>query len=144
MSCKIRVSLRIEHPNLRPEAISNALGLVPKWSRAVGEVRKTPKGQLLEGINSETYWLHEFDIPKDEDTERSLAMVVDTLREKKIAFQQLSKSGATHELSVGIFLEKDTGLDLNHSLLGCLADIDVSLSLSIYTPEITGLARAGA
>jgi len=51
-----KVSLRITHPTIDPQSITNTLGLKPSRSWQVGTPRKTPNGGELEAINIETYW----------------------------------------------------------------------------------------
>src|SRR5712675_1850162 len=51
-----RVSLRVRHPSVAPEKITEALGIEPKHSWKAGEPRQTPIGRLLTGSNHDTYW----------------------------------------------------------------------------------------
>ena len=50
------MSLRIWHPGMDPAEITAALGLQPVRTMRAGERRMTPKGQLLDGLNAESYW----------------------------------------------------------------------------------------
>jgi Domain of unknown function (DUF4279) len=54
-----RISLRVRHPSIAPEKITEALGIEPKRSWKAGEPRQTPKGTALTGSNRDTYWTAE-------------------------------------------------------------------------------------
>ena len=54
-----RISLRVRHPYIAPEEITEALGIDPKRSWKAGEPRSTPKGTALAGSNRDTYWTAE-------------------------------------------------------------------------------------
>jgi hypothetical protein len=50
------LSLRITHPSIDPEQISQMLGMPADVSWKAGEPRRTPKGTLLQGTRTESYW----------------------------------------------------------------------------------------
>jgi len=50
------VTLMINHPNEKLDAITEAFGLQPDYKWQVGQPRSTPIGTLLPGVNRDTYW----------------------------------------------------------------------------------------
>ncbi len=50
------LDLRIWHPKLEPTLISSTLGIDPRVAWRDGDPRKTPKGTLLKGVRSGSYW----------------------------------------------------------------------------------------
>jgi len=53
------ISLRVTHPSIDPDAITQELGIEPSRKWKVGEKRTTPTGTLLEGNRKESYWVAE-------------------------------------------------------------------------------------
>src|SRR5439155_25358710 len=53
---RVDVELFIVHPTVSPAEITAALGLEAHFAHRVGDVRKTPKGTLLEGQYQDTRW----------------------------------------------------------------------------------------
>jgi hypothetical protein len=54
-----RISLRVRHPSVAPEKITEAVRIEPKHSWKAGEPRQTPTGTPLTGDNRDTYWTAE-------------------------------------------------------------------------------------
>jgi len=53
---RYRISLRLRHPSMRAEVITEALGMRPRFRWNAGDQRSTPQGQPLEGTYPTTYW----------------------------------------------------------------------------------------
>ncbi len=51
------VSLSITHPTVNPNEITGILDIQPSKIQMVGEPRISYKGELLEGLNKESFWL---------------------------------------------------------------------------------------
>src|SRR5215471_419843 len=51
-----RVRLRVFHPSIAPEKITEAFEIEPSHSWKAGDARRTPVGTPLSGIYRETYW----------------------------------------------------------------------------------------
>src|SRR5215831_12232361 len=54
-----RISLRVRHPTMEPEQITEVLAIKPKRCWKAGETRQTPMGTPLAGSNRDTYWTAE-------------------------------------------------------------------------------------
>ena len=55
-----KVSLRIFHPTIDPQVITDTLSLQPSTIHKVGERRATPTGTLLDGHYDQSYWSSPF------------------------------------------------------------------------------------
>jgi hypothetical protein len=131
-----RISLRVRHPWVAPEKITEALGIEPKRSWKAGEPRQTPTGKLLIGANRETYWTAEITAgrwPTDindaiHDTLRSLARFRSFLH-------HIRAEGGKVERFVGWFFENQSGDVLTHQCLALAGDLQIDLSFDVYPPE---------
>jgi hypothetical protein len=131
-----RISLRVRHPSVAPEQITEALGIQPKRSWKVGEPRQTPKGALLTGSNRDTYWMAE--ITAGRWPLEVNEAIHDTLR-KLVRYRsflhQIRAGGGTAELFIGWFFENQSGGVLSHQCLALAGDLQIDLSFDIYPPE---------
>lgn len=129
------VSLRIWHPRMRCEEITNAIGLLPSLCHDVGNHRKSPTGQLLEGFYPQTYWVHEYTFKEDNEVEDCIMKAVDTIKMECDFLKQIASTGGRCELFIGVFLEKDAGIVLNQVLIREVANAGLELSFDLYVPE---------
>lgn len=53
---RFTIVLQMSHPTMHSTIVTKALGVEPKRSWTVGEVRRTPTGTALEGIYRQTSW----------------------------------------------------------------------------------------
>lgn len=130
------ISLRIWHPSVLCDHITGVIGLLPSVSNNVGTPRLTPKGQVLDGSYTQTYWLHKWTLPEGSEIETSLLTALDTLRSKAEFFKKLNSTGGRSELFVGVFLNKNAGVELNTNLVRQLADAGLGLSFDVYVPGL--------
>ena len=65
-----------------------------------------------------------------------LGQQVQLLREAKTFLKTIRKSGGRTEFFIGLFSERNIGVELPSSLLGSMAELGIDLSLDIYSyPE---------
>ena len=130
------ISLRVRHPSIAPEKITEALGVEPKHSWKAGQQRRTPKARLLTGNNRDTYWVA--NVAAGRWPSNLNEAILDSL--KKLAryrsfFHQIRIEGGTVELFVGWFFENQSGDVLTHPCLALAGDLQVDLSFDIYPPD---------
>ena len=131
-----KVSLRIWHPKLTAEEISDELQLEPCLTQTVGQKMKTPKGDLLENICSETFWLHKFIASSPIlNLEDFLNEITNLLSYKSNFLNLVTSTGGRSELFCGIFLNTNMGVDLDNQLMKKITDLSLSVGLDIYIPE---------
>jgi hypothetical protein len=134
---KYSVSLRVVHPTINPDSITNKLGLQPSRKWMAGEVRSTTKGNKLEGINKETYWTTRLHGGKSLFSRRMvledfLSEQIARLKKEEKYFRHIRKTGGRMELFVGLFCDKNIGAEIPYSLLAAMGNLGIDLSLDIY------------
>ena len=131
-------SLRIWHPKMDPVFLTKTLRLKPSRAWKVGEPRRTPKGNALEGVNRGSYWFKRlvekrYASTSKQSLETFLKSALVRLRQHSKLFRRIRKSGGRAELFVGLFCESsNAGVELPPQLLSSLGKIGLSLSLDIY------------
>lgn len=130
------VDLRIHHPSIDPADITRTLGLAPSRSWCAGKPRATPKGTLLQGINSETYWSGDINgnlwtESSDEAVEDALMRMIGFLEPHAAFVQSLSVEGRVHVM-ISSQCRHMYGLELPPQILGRLAALGLSLAHEIY------------
>ncbi len=129
-STRFRISLRIVHPNLRSEEITDALGLVPDVSYSAGDEKVTPKGSVIGGQRAETYWTHEW--PVNGSFEESLGKLTERLLGNGDYLRQLSSTGGRVECFVGWFSSRNSGFYVTSDLSRVLSELKIDLAFDIY------------
>ena len=95
---RYKITLRLRHPEMDPDEISNALGMQPQFRWMAGRPRRTPLGQALEGTYHETYWCSRsttgsgFDLA---DTLESLVQELERHKEFLAGFVRLEAQSST-------------------------------------------------
>lgn len=129
------VSLRIWHPSVLSDEMTKALGLSPSLSNDVGATRKTPTGQILDGIYPQTYWLYKFGFPKENEIEDCLAKALAMLSPKRDFLNRVCSTGGRCELFIGMFLERNAGIELDRDLIRQVADAGLALGFDVFVPD---------
>jgi len=126
------VSLRIWHPTYSSQTIAQAIGLQPKFSQSVGELRTNPAGKSLEGASKETYC----SFPLKEKTPGyfidGISDLLPGLIGSKNYFQELKVSGGRLELFIGVFADESSGFTLDTDGMLALAALNLALSVEFY------------
>lgn len=131
-----RISLRVHHPSIDPEQITEALGIKPKHFWKAGEPRQTPTGAPLAGFRLDTYWTAEIAAGRwPLNVNEAIYDVLKRLvRHRSVLHHIRSEDGAV-ELFVGWFFENQSGDVLTHQCLALAGDLQIDLSFDIYPPE---------
>lgn len=132
--CKFKITLRLRHPTLLADSISGLVGASPSISWSVGQSRTTAKGEALGGVRRETYWALE--LAGDDDEDATLAERLNRLlamfEGKHKQVRCFRASGGSVECLLGIFVDNNCGVILDHALLRRLAYIGIQLAFDIY------------
>ncbi|EGM79577.1 hypothetical protein Rhein_0035 [Rheinheimera sp. A13L] len=126
------ISLRIEHPSLTCNEITETIGLYPKFSYSVGEPRRTPRGDTLEGFYKETYCCFDVIPTKTGDFTDDIEQIVTQLSGLTSYFANLTAEGGRVEIFVGIFSDETVGFTLTTKDMIALANLSLELSVEIY------------
>lgn len=143
------VALHISHPGMDPTEISRALGIVPTSACRVGEAKRTPSGEPLEGNYEATHWYHKFDHPDGMLLSAFLDVLTDRLANYATLFSTVSSEGGSLVLSVGWYSGINSGDEFGWELLDKFAQLRIGLSFDIYadpdnSSEAQGLEQSGA
>jgi len=131
------LSLLITHPKMDPEIISKELGLVPKSFWKVGEQRKTPKGDILDGRYKESKWSHWSDYKsKDSDytISKTLDEYIDYLRPHKLLFRKIVREGGDSQIILRFPGDKNNGDTINYNTLKILCELNINFGVEVF-PE---------
>lgn len=112
--------------------IAAKLGRMPKFAHNVGEVRKTPKGDLLTGVYRETYC--SFEIGKGEISaiESDIQNLTASLMTIQSQIRSITATGGQLEYFIGCFIEGNSGMIFDAQLLYDLAALKISLGFDLY------------
>ncbi|MDF3832518.1 DUF4279 domain-containing protein [Cupriavidus basilensis] len=131
------VSLRLIHPTIDPEEITQALSLTPDRMYKAGTPRQTPKGTPLEGVYRETYWYTQL-VPEGERSstvellEEFLSGLSERFQPYSDFFARVRAEGGRVELFIGTFGDRNYGFEFSPQLLGVLGTLGISLSFDVY------------
>lgn len=126
------VSLSISHATMEPDSITKALNLEPEDSHRAGDLRRTPKGTLLDGHYEESFWQHSYQVPDNSDFESTLCHIADSLAARLNLFRAITGSGGRAVLSIGLFSDGNIGATITHDLMRSLSELTIDLELDIY------------
>ena len=133
------VSFRVWHPTIDPDKITENINLKPHRCWMVGQPRSTPRGDRLEGINDHTYWTAQLQkqtrlSSRKQKKEDYLSAQMERLKISARFFHRIRRTGGRIEFFVGIFCNKNIGVEIPFSLLTSMGKLGIDLSLDIY-PE---------
>lgn len=132
------LALRIWHPDVDPSSISKALGMEPRRSWRVGDLRATPKGTPLQGRNAESYWSadpfgNDWRPSTDDTVEDALAELIKALRPHKDFLLSLVTEGGRVLVHASTQGWRNYALELSPALLGQLSELGVSFAHDVYS-----------
>ena len=131
------LAVRIWHPSINPAEITRELGIAPQHTSIAGERRKTPKGQLLDGVYQESYWCADpFGRGEykstDDLAEDALADVLKLLAPHRLFLLRLRSEGARLNLEVSSFSGRNYAFEFPPEFLVQCADSGLSLVHDVY------------
>ncbi|TKB68028.1 MAG: DUF4279 domain-containing protein [Nitrospira sp.] len=134
---RFEISLRITHPSMDPEDISTQLRLKASTKWKAGLRRTTPVGTLLAGTNDATFCVFELDAKTRGHLDTTLNTLTKKLFRFKHFFQKIRSTGGSIEYFIGLFVNRNTGIILDRSLMAQLVNLGIDLSLDIYASQPT-------
>lgn len=125
-------SLRISHPTIPVEKITEAMGISPKAERHAGALGPTRNmnGNLVR--NDETLWIADVGSGEYEDLDSLLCRVAIELSSKGPFLRELAKDGGQSEIFIGYGVDLDTGEELRAETLRKMGDLELNLSICLY------------
>jgi hypothetical protein len=138
------ISLRIRHPSLDPDSITQALGLEPQHAWRAGDARRDSAGEALEGAYRESYWVGRLaqgaGTAGQSSAEGALLNALAQLDRTRSFLEQLSAQGGHAELHVSLLAQENFRLDLSAPSLNLLARLGLAVVLEVQTNSPRDLA----
>ncbi len=129
---RYKVSIRVWHPKMDAEEISNRLGLVASRMWTAGSQRKTPTGTPLDGVYTESYCSFRLEPPDKVGLVDFLKSFSEGLYRRKDFFEEIRSTGGRLEYFIGLFFEVNSGVVFDFDLHSKLAELKIDLSLDLY------------
>jgi hypothetical protein len=130
---RVDVELFIVHPTMSPAEITAALGLEVHSARQVGDQRKTPKGNVLEGRYRDTRWRHSIRYElRDQWFADKVTMLVDRLVPHKAFFGQLRATGGKADVIVQFLGDGYLGDNVPTDTLLKMADLQLDFGIECF------------
>ena len=131
-SFKFVVSLRFRSQNADLSEFCKKLELTPNRIWLVGEPRTSPTGELLNGVNSDSYCTIRLDLENNETLPCMLFRNALGLMKYKEEFQKLRNGGGQIEYFIGWFSSENSGDTFDFKLLGLLGELGIDLAMDVY------------
>mgnify|MGYP003575309134 CR=1 FL=1 len=133
------LDIRLYHPSVDPEQVSQTLGMTPKNKAKAGEPRFTPKGRRLEGVHSQSYWSCDpFDMRWCSSHERSvddaLVDILEVLEPHSDVLLELARDGR-NTIWFSSHSNRNFTIEIPPDTLARLAALKISLVHDVYQGE---------
>jgi hypothetical protein len=125
-------SLHIEHPQLNPDLVSDALQITPIKSHRAGDPRSTPAGQPSRGVYDSGYWTVDLEARDGEDVAQFLWRTVNELGPAERFLRRIVDTGGRIECFMGLFATRLCDQVVPCELLLRLGQIGIDLRLDYY------------
>ena len=126
------LSLRAVHPKMCVADIETALSMQAWVGNTAGEQRKTPKGNLLEGLYKNSYCSFELSKGASTDLNDQIGKWNAKFFPKKSFFQGFAASGGKFDYFLGLFLKTDSGFELSTEEMHAMQELRINLVFDIY------------
>ncbi|MBV6864041.1 hypothetical protein [Xanthomonas euvesicatoria] len=127
-----KISLRIWHPTSSCSEIVDKVGLKSNILQNVGERRKNPGGNELEGFYKQSYCTFSISEKVCGYFVDGLNSALPLLKKKRDYFIRVRREGGRLDLFVGVFIESSSGFILKSVDMGDLAELGIDLSVEFY------------
>ena len=141
---RFSASIRMRHPSMDPEVITAALGIEPARAWRAGQDRVQKDGTKIgTGLYENSYWASHRKRGEDQELIEVLNSDLTLLEQKREFISEfLSTSGHITYYVSWFSSERSGGLELHWSLLKRLSDLQLNLSLDVYSAELEESAKS--
>ncbi len=135
-SYEFTISLRVRHPEISPELITQTLGIQPQHTWKAGDVRQDDEGDAVQGTYRESYWMARLmDEPQLASDVVSMESVVlhtlAQLRRTSEFLAALKGQGAHMEVHVSLYARENFRLELLSETLALLGRLGLDIVLDV-------------
>ncbi len=130
------MSLRIRHPDVDPELITQTLGIAPQHSWRAGDARRDSAGNALGRAYRESFWMGRLmahpQLATDQvGLESELLRILAQLRKSQGFLETLKEQGALTELHVSIFAREEFRLEILADSLALLGRLGLGIAIEV-------------
>lgn len=131
------VSLRIRHPTIDPQTISDTLGIQPLHTWRAGRPRCDLAGAEIGGAHHDSYWMARLmenpQLSSDGvSVERVIVTTLSQLRRAQTFLEQLHAEGGLAALLVSLYARADFRLELPADSLTLLGRMHMAVVLDVH------------
>ena len=133
------VQLFIVHPTMDPTDIATALGLDGHFVHRVGDIRKTPKGTVLQGTYPDTRWRHcvRHNL-EGQWFAKQITEFVDRLAPHKEFFGGVRSTGGKACIILQFLGDRYFGDDVPIETLAKLVDLELDFAIECFVDPQSG------
>lgn len=135
------ISLRVTHPTMDLDAVTEALGLRPRVLWKIDHPRQTLKGTPLPGIYGKSFWTARLlgGASAEQDLSSALSQALELVATGSLLFREITATGGRTEFFVGWFFDDGNSGDvLDHRLLAKMSSMSIDLSFDVYGETAEG------
>jgi hypothetical protein len=131
------VSLRIRHPTIDPQAITETLGIQPQHTWRAGQPRCDAAGAELGGTHHDSYWMGRLMAEPqlscgDVSVEKVISQTLNQMRRVQPLLERLHDEGGIAELLVSLYARDVFRLELPPDALALLGKLRLAIALDVH------------
>ncbi|MDX3934703.1 hypothetical protein [Stenotrophomonas sp.] len=130
----LNISLRVWHPTLPHDSISDRIGLPERFAHTAGDARTSPSGSPLGGVYEDTYVSMQMVRKKTVELGDEIESCYSIIEVHADFIKSIVDTGGKVEFYVSAFLKDLGGFELDSLLLKRLAGTGIGFAIELY-PE---------
>lgn len=131
----LNISLRVWHPTLPHDSISERIGLPERFAHTAGDQRTSPSGSPLDGVYEDTYVSMQMVRKKNVELGDEIESCYSRIERHADFIRNIVDAGGKVEFYVSAFLKDLGGFELNSLLLKRLASTGIGIAIELYPEE---------
>ena len=134
---RYHVSLWITHPDIEPETVTDAMGLIPKKVERKGEVARRLSerlpAELAKRVHAKHRWFHMFEpASPDEPLTACMQAAIARLRERRAFVEQVHATGGRVNLAVYLYPPSGRDQPFDYALITDLRELGIGFQITMY------------
>ena len=132
---RTKLSLQIRHPTRDLSTVCSALGLRPANLWKVGDERRTPKGNKIGGLRTDSHCSVDLGPTTRRPLSKQMEAALELLKPHRRMLRRLSSTRGRIGFFAGWFCDEHTGATFDYQILEGMADLRIALDLNLYVPD---------
>jgi hypothetical protein len=133
---RFELSLRCWHDTKSPSEICELLGIEATARQRAGQERRTPRGKKSKGTYKSNYCSFELSAGNEAELPNELKRWNKRLLDKAKSVREFRQGSGRMEYFVGLFIDGDSGFELDPEVASGLSKLGITLNLDIYPPDV--------